>query len=444
MAKNTSKELRNLTIYQVWVRNHGPNGTFKDVEADLDRIRSLGVDVLYLMPIYPIGKAAKKGKLGSPYSIADYRGINPEFGTRDDFHSLIDAAHERGMKVMIDIVFNHTAHDSNLIKEHPNWYNVDENGRPYTTVPAWSDIIDLKHPNLDLWDYLVETLVNWVKQGVDGFRCDVASIVPIKFWRHARKQVKKVNPNVIWLAESVHMDFVRTRRNDNLYAVSDSEVYRAFDMCYDYDIWNLFQYAVTRQLPVERYFEMLLMQDSIYPKNYVKMRCVENHDQPRIMSLAPDYNSALAWTAFAAFNRGPFFVYAGQESAADHTPSLFDLDPVEWGSYELQDFITRLNALKKEPAQYDGKLFLLSADPVGQAAWYNGSDSLYGVFNFNGETGETAVQVPDGDYQDLISGQTVTAHDGKFAIPDSAVIFRYAAAERPREIRTRMHSFEIH
>ena len=197
MALDTPLDYRNLVIYSIYVRNHGPNGTFTDVEADLERIQSMGVDVIWFMPIHPIGKVQKKGSLGCPYSISNYREVNPEYGTREDFARLILKAHSLGLRVMIDVVYNHTAHDSILVSEHPEWYHQDESGRPITTVPEWSDVIDLKHPNADLSSYLIETLQGWAKFGVDGFRCDVASLLPEEFWVAARQAVAQVKPGVI-------------------------------------------------------------------------------------------------------------------------------------------------------------------------------------------------------------------------------------------------------
>ena len=214
MAKETRKALNNMTIYQVYVRNHGPNGTFADVQADLNRIQALNVDVVYFMPIHPIGQLNKKGSLGCPYSIKDYRAVNPEYGTEEDFRALVADIHRRGMKVMIDVVYNHTAHDAVYIDEHPDWYHVDENGKPFTTVPAWSDIIDLKHPNEELWQYLIGSLTQWVGLGVDGFRCDVGSLLPVAFWRRAREACALIKRDTMWLTESVHMNFVRERRRD--------------------------------------------------------------------------------------------------------------------------------------------------------------------------------------------------------------------------------------
>jgi glycosidase len=423
MANDTSKEARSLVIYEVFVRNHGPNGTFADVESDLERIRHMGVDVIWFMPIHPIGAVARKGKLGSPYSITDYRAVNPEYGTREDFARLIDKAHVLGLKVWIDVVYNHTAHDSSLVKEHPDWFHQDENGIPVTTVPAWSDVIDLKFHSSELSDYLIDILKQWVRFGVDGFRCDVASIIPIEFWQRARREVAGINPNVIWLAETVHASFVEIRRLNNLRSHSDSEVYSAFDITYDYDIWSTFLAAVTGLIPVSRYLEMLRFQDGIYPENYVKMRCVENHDNHRIMYLAPTKEQGMAWTAFQAFNRGAFLIYAGQEAGADHKPTLFDTDKVDWGNYELQPFLTKLAKMKKDPVLQSGKFRIHSTEPI-QASWISPEGNLYGIFNVTNSVGEIEVQIPDGVYTDEIYGSSISVRNSRLSLPTAALILR--------------------
>ena len=426
MASDTPSSYRNLVIYEIYVRNHGANGTFKDVEKDLPRLHTLGVDVLWFMPIHPIGKLNKKGSLGCPYSVRDYQGINPEYGTKKDFTRLIQLAHEREMKVMIDVVYNHTAHDSVLAKEHREYFHQDGDGNPITNHPEWSDVIDLNHPIPGLSEYLIECLVSWVELGVDGFRCDVASLVPQKFWHQARSKVAKVKPGVIWLAESVHASFVGERRASKQTGLSDGELYTAFDITYDYDIWPIWQLAVQGKVPVRRYIEMLRYQDCIYPATYVKMRCVENHDQARIMRLAPSRAQAMAWTAFEAFNKGPFLIYGGQEAATKHTPSLYDIDRVDWGDYSLQPFLTRLAKLKKDPAQVQGKFVVVQADPAIQAAWEYGEKSLYGIFNTSGKTGYIMVSLPDGTYRDILNDGQVTVRGGKILLPETAVIIRFA------------------
>lgn len=427
MAADTPLAWRTLVFYSVYARNHGPGGGFADVEADLPRLRGIGVDVVWLMPIHPIGAVARKGTLGSPYAIADYRAVNPEYGTLDDLRRLLDRAHALGLRVMLDVVYNHAAPDSRLVREHPDWFHQDAEGRPVTTVPEWSDVIDLRQPNPALSAYLIESLCYWAGQGVDGFRCDVAPLLPIEFWEAARRAVAAVRPGVIWLAESVHAAWVAERRAAGLRALSDGELYRAFDLTYDYDIFPLWQAAVRGLVPVARYLEALRFQDGIYPANFIKLRCVENHDNARIMALAPSRDRALAWTAFAAFNRGAFLIYAGQESAAAHTPSLFERDPIAWGDYELQPFLTALAGLKHDPAQAEGHFSLLAAEPLIQATWYRPGGSLYGLFNVAGAAGEAELRLPDGRYDDLLGGAPVVVRQGRAALPARAAILRYAA-----------------
>ncbi|MCD4672824.1 MAG: hypothetical protein K8R77_09190 [Anaerolineaceae bacterium] len=431
MAWDTLLDYRNLVIYQIYVRNHGPNGTFADVEADLNRIRSMGVDVIYFMPIHPIGRINKKGSLGCPYSIRDYEEVNPEYGTKADFRRLIDQAHKLGLKVMIDIVFNHTAHDSRLAAEHPQWFYQDSRGRPVTTVSEWSDVVDLKFTDPALPAYLISVLQGWVRLGVDGFRCDVASLLPLDFWQQARRAVAEVKKGVIWLAESVYAAFIADRRQHGLSAVSDSELYTAFDLTYDYDIWPIWQAAVRGDVPAARYLEALRFQDCIYPANFVKMRCVENHDQLRVMNLADTPQQARAWTALMGFNKGAFFVYAGQEAGAKHRPSLFDIDKVDWGAYTEAGYLNRLMRLKKTEAMKQGHLVWMAAEPAVQAVWCNGEDSLYGVFNVCGAAGALDVSLPDGVYQNLLDDSTVQVDAGRMTMPASGCVVQYNCTQSP-------------
>lgn len=427
MAKDTPLAARNLVIYSIYVRNHGANGTFADVSADLARIKEMGVDYVWFMPIHPIGQLNKKGELGCPYSIQNYREVNPDYGTKDEFRMLCQYAHAMGLKVMIDVVYNHTAHDSNLIEEHPEWYHRDANGRPVTTVPEWSDIIDLTYDDPALWDYQIETLKMWAELGVDGFRCDVASIVPLAFWQRARADVAEVKPDVLWLAESVHADFVIERRRNELTAFSDGEIHSAFDLSYDYDVWPSWEHAVRDpQAYLPLYAGVLALQKGLYPAHAIKMRCVENHDQPRIMAQAPSYAQALAWTAFQAFNEGAFLIYAGQEAEEKRTPDLFDIDKVVWGEYPLQGYLTKLSKLKKDPMQVQGQFHLLAYEPTLTAVWQHDDQALYGVFNVAGLDDTMPCLLPDGEYDNLLSDidGKLLVRDGEMMLPEAAAIVR--------------------
>ena len=161
MAVSTQKTLRNQVMYQVFVRNFSEEGTFAAVQSRLDEIKALGTDIIWFMPIHPIGKQARKGALGSPYAISDYRAVNPEFGSISDFKSLVGAIHGKGMKCIIDVVYNHTSPDSVLSKEHPEWFYHRPDGSFGNRVGDWTDIIDLDYSNRGLWDYQIETLKFW-------------------------------------------------------------------------------------------------------------------------------------------------------------------------------------------------------------------------------------------------------------------------------------------
>ena len=158
MANDTDVRLQNQVIYSIYVRNHTPEGTFRAVIPDLDRIKALGTDIVWLLPIHPIGEKGKKGSLGCPYANRDYRAVNPAYGTMEDFRALVDAIHARGMKCMIDVVYNHTSPDSVLYAEHPEFFYRGADGRPGNKMGDWSDVIDLDYSNRALWDYQIESL----------------------------------------------------------------------------------------------------------------------------------------------------------------------------------------------------------------------------------------------------------------------------------------------
>lgn len=417
------KELRNLVIYEIYVRNHSQRGDFQGVIDDLPRIKELGVDYIWLMPIHPIGKVNRKGSLGSSYAIADYTIVNPDYGTERDFKRLVDTAHGLGLKVMIDVVYNHTSPDSVLAREHKEWFRQDTQGNPTTSVPDWVDIVELDHSHPELHDYLVKAIEKWSSLGVDGYRCDVASLVPLEFWYKARAAAAAINPETIWLAESVHPDWVAERRRNGLFALSDSELYCVFDITYDYDIFRAWERAVKGELDTRYYLDLLYLQNAIYPLDYVKLRYVENHDTDRVMELAPTRGQALAWTALQAFNRGAWLIYAGEESAAPHKPDHFEKDVMPWGNYELTPLIQRLAALKKDVAQVTGELYWLTSDPLVQAVWLAQPTSLAGIFNTSAAKGEIPTEFPDGTYQDLLSGEDFIIRDHKLNVPATAFIF---------------------
>ena len=422
MAKDTAAAYRNQVIYSVFVRNHTPEGTFEGVRRDLPRIQALGVNIIWLLPIHPIGKTARKGSLGSPYAISDYRAVNPEYGTLEDFCRLVEEIHALGMKCIIDVVYHHTSPDSLLSREQPHWFYRREDGSFGNKVGDWSDIIDLDYRDRALWEYQIETLCYWAGM-VDGFRCDVAPLVPLEFWREARTRVEKVRPGCLWLAETVDPGFIRSIREAGFDCLSDCQAFEAFDLSYEYDVYPLFRDYLAGKIPLARYAEALDQQEVLYPKNYVKLRFLENHDKPRAAFLLPNEAALRNWTAFLFFQKGTALLYAGQEAGCTHLPSLFDRDPVDWSGPDLSPLFRRLCALKKHPLLAEGS-YRVKALPgeILCAACRGKGRQLLGIFSLGGATACVPVYVRDGEYENLLGG-TVQVEDGLVRCGGEPLIF---------------------
>ena len=444
MAASTSSNLQRIVVYSVFVRNHTPEGTFRAVIPDLPRIRALGVDAIWLMPIHPLGVKARKGSLGSPYANRDYRAVNPEYGTMDDFLALVDAIHAQGMKCLIDVVYNHTSPDSVLWETHPEWFYLRPDGTPGNHVGDWSDIIDLDYaapaslaPD-GLWDYQVESLVSWARI-VDGFRCDVASFVPVEFWKRAREACEEVRPGCIWLAETVHRSFGNEMRRRGLYCATDAEAFDAFDIEYAYDVQEAFDAILAERSPelqqaaVAHWLDLLDFQAAAYPRGFNKLRYLENHDIPRIAAGAKAAGLSLeALTALVFFLPGATLLYAGQEVAAEHLPSLFDRDTVEWDTgQDLSALIARLATTKHEVLGVDDSLKARVEDGCVVVAERTGSARrTLGVFPLRGGSFAASADAPDGTYENLVDGQAVEVRGGQLAGEGPVII---VAPERSQD-----------
>lgn len=410
MAKQTNPELEQKMMYSVFPRNHSKEGTFEKVTEDLDRIKSLGADILWLMPIYPTGKECRKGKDGSPYAIRDYRAIDPSMGTWQDLQKLVDEAHKRDMKVIVDIVFNHTSPDSVLWKEHPEWFYRTKDGKPASLVAEWSDIIDLDYSNPGLRKYLIDTLKQYA--GIlDGFRCDVATRVPVSFWNEAREECAKVNPDLIWLAESCHLPFTKFVRDHGRPAESDSDLYQAFDVLYDYDAYPYAEKIFKEHKPMEEWVDALIRQDAALPANAIKLRYLENHDQDRFAQFVKDPLLWKNWTALQFCLKGLPLIYHGQEQKESHRPSIFDQDPIKWKTDpEAAAWIARMAKIHKE---------LLSPNAVieyetdeKQHLLMILRDGLTGCFLLDDPIDdEIQVDLEDGEYRNLFTDQDIVVKD---------------------------------
>ena len=425
MAASTPCTYRNQVMYSVFVRNHTPEGTFRALRRDLSRIQGLGVDIIWLMPIHPIGEKARKGTLGSPYAIRDYRAVNPEYGTVQDLKELVAEIHSLGMKCIIDVVYNHTSPDSVLADEHPDWFYRKPDGSFGNHVGDWTDIIDLDYTNRELWDYQIETLKMWAEI-VDGFRCDVAPLVPMAFWAKARQAVEQVRPGCIWLSESIEPGFITYLRSQNLVAHTDREVYEVFDIAYDYDIFGIFRSALKGECPLSDYAAAVNGQERLYQDNYVKLRYLENHDQDRAADMIPDHRQLINWTAFCYFQKGMTLLYAGQEVAQSHRPDLFDRDTVCFDTgKDLSDLLAQLARIKKDPI-FTHSRYCVAALPgnVLLATHEANEGKMVGVFCMGSTDDRIRVPLADGCYEELISGRSITASDGCVRVLETPMILK--------------------
>lgn len=387
MALNTSIELRNKIFYQVFVRQFSKKHNFQGVIEKLDEIKALEVDIIQLLPIHPIGEKNRKGNVGSPYSIKNYYEIDPDLGTITDFTRLLKAAHKKGLKVIIDIVFNHTSHDADYTKTHPEWYYQKEDGSFCNRVGDWWDIIDFKFDNNKaLEDELIRILTYWAKIGVDGFRCDVAPIIPLAFWRRAREELTKSFPDLLYVAESVHPGFIKYLRDSGYDACSDSEIFQVFDICYDYDIFDDFGNYLKGTSTLQKWADDLLRQETIYLKNYVKLKYLENHDFPRAASYCRNDIILRNATAMMYFLKGAQFIFNGQECGAVNRPNLFEYDEIDWSNYnraKIATLMKKLGKLKKETNYVNGVMDVscLSSD-ILKITYKKGNKLFTGIFNF--------------------------------------------------------------
>jgi cyclomaltodextrinase / maltogenic alpha-amylase / neopullulanase len=323
-ARDFSKEtarpspdwVKDAVIYEIFPRQYSQKGDFNSITADLDRLKNLGVTVLWLMPVHPIGKLKAKGSVGSPYAVRDFYAINPDYGTPEDLRRLVAEAHQRGLKVIIDIVANHTAWDSVLMKTR-GFYTQNANGEIIPPVPDWADVADLNYDNPELRKYMIEMLKMWIRDfDLDGFRCDVAGFVPTDFWETARAEVDRIKPDTIWLAEWESPDLL----------------VKAFNLDYSWANHAVLAEVLFGRKPASEIRKTWEADSAKNPKGALRMRFSDNHDERRAIARFGE-KGALAAQALAFTLDGVPMFYNGME-AGDVTesgaPALFEKMPVFW------------------------------------------------------------------------------------------------------------------
>ena len=325
---------KNAVMYQINTRQFTPEGTFNAALTHLPRLKALGVDIIYLMPINTIGLKNRKGSLGSPYAVQNYREINREFGNLADFKALVQAIHELGMYVIVDWVANHSAWDNVLVEQHPQWYARDHKDEFHPTPWwDWDDIIDFDYSQQGLREYMASAMHYWVAEtDIDGYRCDVAGMVPTDFWVTVRQELEQIKP-VLMLAEWETRDMH----------------YAAFDMTYAWT-WNEVMHGICMgKLKIEKLFKYYSWHEKSYPKSAIKMTFVSNHDKnawdgTQFEQFGDGLKAAIV---LSVVGDGMPLIYNGQEAGNPKRLAFFERDPIDWREHEIGKLYQQLINIKK-------------------------------------------------------------------------------------------------
>ena len=395
---------KSASLYQINTRQFTPEGTLLAAAAQLPRLQALGVDILWLMPIHPIGQLQRKGKLGSPYAVQDFRAVNPEFGTLADLQYFVNTAHQLGMHVILDWVGNHTAWDNVLRTSHPEWYAKDYLGRPHPTPwYDWDDIIDLDYQSPDLRRYMTEAMLYWVKvAGVDGYRADAAGLIPLDFWENVSRELRAIKP-VFMLAEWESRD---------MHAL-------AFDASYAWSWWDALRQIAEGKADATSLYTYYAWNEKFYPKEAYRLLYTTNHDKNawdgtefEIFGAAVD--SAIV---FSFVSQGMPMIYNGQEAGNQRRLAFFDRDPIVWQASPYQALYKNLLALKKHnSALWNGEwgasmVQVPNNDPKALFSFVrqNNKDKVFAVFNLSAQTKQASFRdaLQHGSYHDFNSGNVV-------------------------------------
>ena len=332
----------NTNIYKVNIRQFSEEGTFQAVARDLPRLQELGVNILWLKSVHPIGEENRIGTLGNPYSVKDYREINPEFGSKEDFRDLIDEAQQMRMRVIIGWPAGYTSRDAVWTETNPGFYVIDDEGNYSSPGDDLQDVIQLDSENRGLWNTMIETMEYWVSEyNIDGFHAADAGLMPIEFWISARKQLEIIKP-LFMLADS-----------------EDPELHRAFDMTYALEYSKTIIDIAGGQAALSILDEVMERYVENFHKRDFRMLYTTNHDVNSSQGSDPDLYGAnfKNFAVLSATLWGMPLIYNGQESGLDQQIKIFEKDPIEWKDYKYQDFFSTLLDLNtRNQALFNGEI----------------------------------------------------------------------------------------
>jgi cyclomaltodextrinase / maltogenic alpha-amylase / neopullulanase len=393
----------NKVIYEINIRQYSTEGSFRAVQQDLPRLKELGVGILWLMPIHPIGVINRKGTLGSYYSVQDYFDVNPEFGDKEDFRAFVEAAHQQGFYVILDWVANHTAWDNPIADTHPEFFEKDENGQ---FIPPrgtdWDDVIQLDYTNSALREYMISAMEYWVKEfDIDGYRCDVADMVPVDFWDAAKQRLEQIKP-VFMLAE----------------AENPEHHVNAFNMSYSWEMHHTFNRIAKGDASATAIDSLIKRDQLLFPSNAFRMNFTSNHDENSWNGTVFERlgDAVEVFAVISATIPGMPLIYNGQEAGLNKRLEFFEADPIEWTPNPLFDIYQSLNELKStNPAlangERGGNYARIPTDNEALFAYTRSLDSnrVIVVANLSPESVNTVIDVTgiSGSYTSLTSQQKV-------------------------------------
>ncbi|HUO59709.1 MAG TPA: alpha-amylase family glycosyl hydrolase [Candidatus Acidoferrales bacterium] len=348
---------RNGVIYEIWERAFSPAGDFNSITARLDDLKRSGVTILWLMPVNPIGVEGKKGSVGSPYAVRDYRAVNPAYGKPEDLKRLVREAHKRDMKVILDVVYNHTAWDNPLVKKHPEYYHHDAKGN-IEYPEDWTDVAWLDYSNPKLREYMIDVMRYWVKEyDIDGFRCDVAAHLPTDFWEQARPEIAKLKPAIFMLAEADKPELM----------------VKAFDSDYSWGVMHAINDVFQGKKPATEVQKEWESERARFPQGTLHMRVADDHDELRLIARVGE-RAALAAQALVFTLDGLPLVYNGMEAgdtAESAAPALFEKVPITWSMATKRPtfprFYSQMAELRRKNAAFTH----------GDLTWLNNSDEQH-------------------------------------------------------------------
>lgn len=392
-------------IYEVNVRQFTPEGTFKVFSEHLPRLADLGVDILWFMPIHPIGEVERKGSLGSYYSVRDYKAVSPEFGDAEDFRKVVDDAHRLGMKVIIDWVANHSSRDHEWIETHPDWYVMDSTGTPVAPFD-WTDVAKLDYSNAEMREAMKDALKFWVTEfGIDGFRCDVAHEVPVDFWNDAMKELRGIREDLFFLAEAEKPELMTD----------------AFDAYYGWENHAYMNKLAQGKAGVEEYVAYLKEHACRFPSASIQMNFTSNHDENSWSGTEFDRmgDAVRQFAALTFVLPGMPLIYNGQEMGSRKSLEFFERDPIVWEDTDnFTDFYKGLIKMRDgHPSMYAPRAgapmqVLSNSEPEKVLAFQRmyadgiSEDGFTAVFNFSSE--EITVTLAEGILKG--SSYTLPAH----------------------------------